>query len=254
MANIDDFNAKLETITAIPNEKVETPPLPVNVFAQESEDLFHWSTHDAAELAVVNITQEKINDLPVRAGACREAQSVWFTERFTQDQAQKDWKAQSPAAYYLRNDLLKTYRYAFRGNTTLLGRVAAISEGTGDIDMIQDLNDLAVLGRENTALLTAIGFDLAQLDVAATTADTMADLLATANGDKLANNESKLIRDKAYTHLKELVDDIREAGKYVFRNNPERYKGYVSQYWKKKHRKKAPKPDEISATEGPATI
>jgi hypothetical protein len=37
--------------------------------------------------------------------------------------------------------------------------------------------------------------------------DELANLLAEANGDK------------AYTHLKELVDEIREAGKYVFRND-----------------------------------
>jgi hypothetical protein len=63
----------------------------------------------------------------------------------------------------------------------------------------------------------------------------MANLLAEANGDK------------AYTHMKVLVDEIREAGKYVFRNNKNRLKGYSSDYWKKQNRKK--KDDNSEVTE-----
>jgi len=108
------------------------------------------------------------------------------------------------------------------------------------------MNDIAVLGRENPDPLTAIGFDLTQLDLAATKADELANLLAEANGDKADPNESKIIRDKAYTHMKELVDEIREAGKYVFRNNKNRLKGYASDYWKKQNRKKKDDNSEIA--------
>jgi hypothetical protein len=92
------------------------------------------------------------------------------------------------------------------------------------------------LGRENPDPLTTIGFDLAQLDLAATRADELADLLAEANGDKADQNNSKVIRDKAYTYLKALVDEIREAGKYVFRKDVNRVKGYASAYWRKRKR------------------
>jgi hypothetical protein len=112
--------------------------------------------------------------------------------------------------------------------------------------MIQYLNDIAVLGRENPDPLTAIGFDLTQLDLAATRADELANLLAEANGDKADPNYSKTIRDKAYTHLKELVDEIREAGKYVFRNNKNRLKGYSSNYWKKRNRSKKEETNEAA--------
>jgi hypothetical protein len=111
--------------------------------------------------------------------------------------------------------------------------------------MIQDLNDIAVLGRENPEPLTAIGFDLTQLDMAATRADELADLLAEANGDKADPNESKIIRDKAYTQMKSLVDEIREAGKYVFRKDKNRLKGYSSDYWRKQNRKKSNDDSEV---------
>ena len=77
-----------------------------------------------------------------------------------------------------------------------------------------------------------------------TAANEISGLRATANGDKACQNASKTIRDKAYTHLKELVDEIREAGKYLFWRDPNRYTGYGSQYWQKLNRN-INKEDEI---------
>jgi hypothetical protein len=219
MANIDDYNAKLDVIQSIPDEEVQTPAIPVDVLLQEAENLHHWSLDDFDALKVVGISMVKINDLPVRAGACREAQSIWNKDYRSQQEAQKEWAKQAPEAYAFRNDLLASFRFAFRKDDGLLSRVSAIADGSGHADLIQDLNDIAVLGRENPDPLTTIGFDLTQLDLAATRADELANLLAEANGDKADPNYSKTIRDKAYTHLKELVDEIREAGKYVLRNN-----------------------------------
>ncbi|WP_372936662.1 hypothetical protein, partial [Mariniphaga sediminis] len=82
-------------------------------------------------------------------------------------------------------------------------------------DMIQNMNDIAVWGCENPDPLTAIGFNLMQFDLATTRANEQANLLAEANGDKADPNESKIIRNKACTHLKEGVDKIRKAGKYL---------------------------------------
>jgi hypothetical protein len=51
---------------------------------------------------------------------------------------------------------------------------------------------------------------------AAKTAGDMADLPDMANSDKADANYSKTIRDKAYTHLNELVDEIPEVNKCLF--------------------------------------
>ena len=139
--------------------------------------------------------------------------------------------------YGLRDQLLHDFRFAFRKQSDLLGRISEISDGSGDADMIQDLNDLAVLGKTNPEPLTLINFDVTKLDTAATMADEMAVILAAANGDKQKDSESKTIRDKAYTYLKVVLDEVRETGKYVFWKNQDRYIGYTSQYWKKKNRK-----------------
>jgi hypothetical protein len=104
--------------------------------------------------------------------------------------------------------------------------------------MIQDLYNLAILGKNNPEPLKAIGFDMSMLDEALQVSDEMADLLARANGEKRSDHMSKLIRDKAYTHLKEAVDEVRDCGKYLFWRNEERYKGYCSAYMRRLNNKR----------------
>lgn len=251
MANIDDYNAKLGEILAIPDKDVTEPAMPVDVYLQESENLAKWSIMDLAPLAAVGITQVMINDLPVRAGALREAQSVWFKDRNSQLEAQREWGIQAPLAFDQRDELVHAFRYAFRNDAALIARVAEIAEGDSNADMIQDLNDLSVLGKNNVAPLQAIGFDLNKLNVAAETSNAMAELLAAANGDKSLQSETKMIRDKAFCYLKQRVDEIRAAGKYVFWKNEKRLKGYSSEFLRQKNRE-ANSEEETPVTNNPA--
>jgi len=65
--------------------------------------------------------------------------------------------------------------------------------------------------------------------------DQGANLLAESNGSKLKGNETKILRDKAYTHLKEVADQVRACGKYIFWKDKDRLVGYQSDYWKRKN-------------------
>jgi len=116
-----------------------------------------------------------------------------------------------------------------------LSRVEDIALGDSNSDMVQDLNDLSVLGKANLDLLAAIGFDAALLDEAALTSDEMGDLLGATNGERKKDSEAMNIRDKAFTHLKAPMDEIRNCGKYVFWKNPDRLEGYMSAYFKRKN-------------------
>lgn len=237
MANQEDYLAKVEAIKAILDEETQVPNLPMDNFLQGCENLGQWALDDLSKLSTLGITNEILGDLAVRTGAARYAQSIWNKDYHSQQEAQKRWTEESPAAYELKDELTHTFRYAYRKDNALVGRVRAIADGDGHDDMIQDLSDLSVLGKENQEPLTVAGFDVTKLDTAETLSDEMATLLAEANGDKAVQNESKVIRDKAYTHLKELADEIREAGKYLFWRNKTRYKGYTNSYWIRKKRK-----------------
>lgn len=233
MSSTTDYNELLPVISAINPADVLTPNLPIDVFVQESENLYHWSKDDQQALTKVGLNWNSVLSLPARAGACREAQSLWIKERNTRKQSEQDWKEQAPEAFDLRDQLIHTFRFAFRKHEGLLARVEEIAQGDTNSDMVQNLNDLAVLGKSNTDLLAAINFDLTLLDLAADLSDRMGDLLGATNGERKKDSEAMQIRDKAYTYLKQAIDEIRECGKFVFWRNPERMQGYVSEHWQK---------------------
>lgn len=244
----EHFELKKATIEAIPEKLVSYPGIPVDVALQEAEDLNVWCQADKALLVKAGIDWKLAEDLPFRTGACRYIQSQWQKEYRSLEEAQKEWAEKSPAAYELRNELNHHFFFAFAKIPDLYARVQKIAEGDSHADMIQDLSDLAALGKANLQPLKLIGMDVGLLDKAATTSETMAVLLANANGKKMEDNKMRLLRDKAFMHMKEAVDEIRRCGQYVFWKDEHRRKGYISKYIRSKSTAK-PKNEAIK-TEG----
>lgn len=237
MGNRNDFDTLKEVIESIPDEKVLSPSIPVSNYVQEAEDLYKWSVEDIEKLRICGVDEDKLEDLLVRTGACREAQSEWSKELKSQKEAARIWSDKSPDAYDLREELLHTYQFAFRNNEELFTTLNNIREGSGHADMIQDLNDLVVLGNAQQELLQIINFNQSKIEQAAQMADEMAGILADANGEKLKESATRVTRDKSYTYLKELVDEIRACGKFVFWKNENRLKGYRSQFLRRQNLK-----------------
>jgi hypothetical protein len=232
-AQSDALAARLAILQAIARKDLRYPAMPMDTYLQEARYLFKWCGADQAALTAAGLDWSLVEDLPVRADAASEAQSEWHNVRFGREEAQKQWALLSPAGYALRDELLHYMRYAYRALPELQTRVDAVAEGSSDSDMIQDLNDLAVIGRENLAPLTAVGFDAAKLDEAASKSRELSGLRAEASVDKRADRERKLLRDQAYTHLKQAVDAVRQCWQFVFWKDDERLVGYASDYMRK---------------------
>ncbi len=237
MSNLEDFKEKLDAIQAIPDDEVRAPGIPVDVFLQEAENLYHWCQEDWAELAAKALDWNLVEDIPVRSGALREAQSRWITTRFSHEEAERLWRERSPLAYDLRDEHLHTFRFAYRKRPDVLGRVNEIARGSGHADMIQDLNDLSVLGKAHAEELEAIKFKMAILDEAAGMADELSDLLGAATTERADSSAAKKLRDQAFTYLKGAVDEVRVFGQYVFWRDDERSRGYRSEYFRRNRRK-----------------
>ena len=257
MSNIEEYNNKIEVIIAIPGDQIKVPnSIPVKTYIQEAEALYAWCQADKDTLMARGLDWTVVEDLPARCGALRRAQSNWKDERFSREEAEKIWMQESIKGYALKDELVHHFYYAFRDDTTLMGKVNDISEdGTHD-GMIQGLNNLHAMGMSNQALLTNIGFDLTLLDLALQKSDELASMYAEAFRDREDYSEVKRIRDQAFTHLKEAVDKIRQCGQYVFWRNAARVKGYRSNYLRRLRRRSTdadnesepetlPEPDEL---------
>jgi len=238
MSQIEDYNAELPNMMAIPANLVKIPNVPTDKAIQEAENLVQTGFKYEVQLTSVGLSKSTITQLSVRASALKEAQSRWQANYNSGKGAVKQWDELSPEGYALQRKLNQAFRYAYRHHPRILGRVKEIASGKGSFDMIQNLNDYSVLGKENPDPLNEANFDLTELDTAANLSDNLGTLLAKANGIKNSEHEFKNIRDRAFTLVKELVDEIRACGKYVFADQPDIKKLFASDYLRKHQSKK----------------
>ena len=74
----ENFETKLPVLETLPADQVRTPDLPVDVYLQEAENLSVIAIEDQEALSGAGLDWEGYGeDLPVRAGALRHAQSLW---------------------------------------------------------------------------------------------------------------------------------------------------------------------------------
>lgn len=236
MSDQQDLLDLLPEIKAVPQEQIKQCDMPIGIYLQEAENLHTRAAADLSFLSTAGMTTELLDKLLPRIGALRTAQGNWEELNTVLDDALEDWKAEWPAFVEFRDDLIDNMDFAYRNDEALLNKIRLIKEGSSHADTIQDMANLSVLGKANTPPLEAINFDLSLLDQAAEKADRMSGLLGAVNGEMYVDDTFKVVRDQAFTFLKEVVDEIRNYGRFVFRKNKNHVKSYSSKYNRDKYR------------------
>lgn len=235
MSDQQDLLDHLDVIKTVTREQIKYCDMPVKTYVYEIENLHTRVSVDLPRLVAVGMNPDLVTKLLAYTGALRTAQSNWEELNTVRDDAKEAWKAEWPTFIEFRDDLIDHMDFAYRNDEPLLKKLAVIKEGDSQADAIQDMANLSVLGKANIAPLEAINFDLTQLDVAAEAADRMGGLLGAVNGHMYVEDEIKVIRDQAFTLTKQVVDEIRNYGRFVFRKDPERVKSYSSKHNRDKY-------------------
>ncbi|MFA8436604.1 MAG: hypothetical protein ACEPOZ_19005 [Marinifilaceae bacterium] len=230
MSDQEDLQNLLPEIQNVPKENIKQCDMPVGIYLQEAENLHNRASIDLSQLQLAGMPEVLLEKLLARTGALRTAQANWAELTSQRQKAMDTWKQEAPGMYELRDDIIENMEFAYRMDENLLEKLAEIKEGDSHADAIQDLANLSVLGKHNPEPLTAIHFDVTKCDQAAEVADRMAGLLAAVNGQTYSDDANKLIRDQAYTLLKETVDEVRSYGKFVFRKDHKKALSYASRY------------------------
>lgn len=68
-------------------------------------------------------------------------------------------------------------------------------------------------------MVEQINFDIALLDEAAELSAYLGNLLGSVSTDTDAAAAARIIRDKSYYYLKNVIQAVRACGQYVFRND-----------------------------------
>lgn len=230
MSDLQDYQDSIETINAVAPEAVKHCNVPYEIFIHEAKKLCNVAEGDIAVLTPLGLTQEKVNTCSVLTGALLTAELNWENKDTERKKAMAKWKVDAPIMNEQINDLYATMRFAYRKDARLMAILDTISEGDSNADAVMDLARLGSLGKENPEPLQAIGNDLTVLDTSITESERMANLLAEVNGNMYVDDGKKVIRNKAYTLVKELVDEIREYGKFAFRKDEDHVRLYASKY------------------------
>lgn len=229
-----ELETLLPVLNALATANIVEPNTPMAVALQEAHDL-----HAAIEagdtwdrLLRVGLAPSMFEALPLAVAATRQAQSQWVVMRDRgKPQAQRD---REQAGVELRSELVAACRWNLRHDPEALAVIDAIVQGEGVPDLVQDLLDLSTLIRQHEGSFDDDEtFDAAaQAEVSRSTA---AEITAGLSESRLLGDHeaAKQLRDRAYSHMAKLVADVREAGRYAFRKEPQRAAAFGSAYLRK---------------------
>ena len=230
------INEKLNELNSLPREESVNIYIPVKYALNEARILYKVCMKDKEKLINAKLDWNLVEDLIIRLGALKQSHSKWLAKFNNYEECQKIWKTEAPLGYKFRDELINDFRHALRNSPTEYAKVKKISEGTSNVDMIQDLNDLAELGQIHIAELEGIGFELTKLDEARNMSNNLLNLHSDVKTLYLETRHLIEIRNKAYMHLKKAVDEIRCIGQYVFWKDEMKVKAYTSAYLRKKNK------------------
>jgi hypothetical protein len=207
----------------------------MKVYIQEAEFMYKWCQPDKDKLIANHLDWSLVEDIPARVKALKELQSLWAVSDSGDAEIEKKWEAKKSEALKLRKHIVRSMKFAFNGNEPMIAKIKKHSKGSGAIELIQSLNDLSAFGREHKDFLAAAYFDMSLIDTAAETSDIIGDLHSSVKAKRAYCSESRKIRDKGFTHLKEAVDELKRHADYVLVGRQDRLKGYTSEYNRKRY-------------------
>ncbi|WP_282013737.1 hypothetical protein [Marinifilum flexuosum] len=220
-----------EMVMEIPVEQIVQPTIPVKITIGEAADLHRYATEDKEALVARGLNPELIDELGPRAKFLQDKQSDWNAVYQAAVTNTKEWESKIHEANLLQRELKHDFQFALRNNKEALRKLSNITDGSGNTDLMQDMSDYPKLAAEYPDEFVAIKFDNNKLTRANALSHELYDLRDKIDGAKSGSKRTeKIMRDRSYTYLKQLVDEIRAYGKYAFWDDEKRQKLYSSEY------------------------
>ncbi|WP_421920195.1 hypothetical protein [Marinifilum sp.] len=223
-------------INSILDADIKKPSIPYEIYIYEAERLHTRATEDLPALLAINMPKELLDELYARTMAFRRAQLDWTEKSNEKKEVRAAWKKALPEFKKLRLDLIRTFQFAFRKDKNLSEFIAKIKKDQSHADISMNLYQLAKLGEHNSQLLEAINFDFSILEHTKKEHKRMSNLLSEVHSLMHVDNSKLSVRNKAFSLLKECVDEVRCYGRFAFANQSNLAKAYSSEYRREKQR------------------
>ncbi len=208
------------TIPSMPPEEAVGEASRVNVLIKE----------DRANLDRSGTEPHYLDSFEARAGAMSWSAAQMITCINTESTAKKEWVAMQSEVEKVRKGLLKALTRALRKDKDLSDAVKRIKERKGNLDQVFDFLSMSKLAQENKEKLQAVYADLSLIERSSELYIKLSDIYSRMVIDPKKLDEAKVIYYKAWTYLKEALDEVYEAGRYVFDEDDPRHALYYSDY------------------------
>jgi hypothetical protein len=210
-------SSETKALRALPASMAVNPDFPVADVMQEARELEKTLKKvGAVLLSRSDLPKTTAHDLSARLALLDRAEDAWQDAR--KIAAPKDVRRLREEGETLRKDALAALRYFARDDSDTQIAVESVAHGTGDVDLVDDLRKLSALVRAHASILKKAELpkkaDKTLADAAKALADAAAERATDADAAELID-----LRNRAYWHLRDLMDTIRAAGRYVFRND-----------------------------------
>jgi hypothetical protein len=223
--------------------KKKSPSIPVARLIQEANDLYLFCKNDRKELIGEGIDWDEVEKLPELLNECSDAEVEYQVYRKNAGSEIVKLKKLVLRCRKLRTTIAEKLRSAVSRAGNFM-TVPSYRKSWSRAELVQDLNDLAVIGKDIKHMFNHTGFDLTLLDLAADLSVELSEKIIDVIISKPSKSRQKTFRDKTMQELLSLIVQIRKTGKSAFFDNPLRRKAYACEYLRERKlmRKRKPAP------------
>ncbi len=193
---------------------------------QRSLDLHLWAMPHREALVRTGFDIALLDSLPLRAQACLEAQTLWNVARKKPAPDRAELPRLEAMAKTLRAEIREglSFLAVKHGKPVRAYLPKPVRKKTRDI-RYQHFRAHAIRAREYQEDLISIGLAPDVIEQACTLADRL-DRANAAIGLDLTVKKTLDLRNRAFVFLGQADRAVRQAGRFAFRNDPERRRGF----------------------------
>jgi hypothetical protein len=230
-----------DTLAAIPEKEVRSPNIPAMetvVEARQTVELVRQDKLVAEQLGKVGVDDAALDAVELAAKAAERAEILCRYVLF--GVKSEEAQARVALAERVRGEVLAAARFNLRRDRKAMATIRGIAQGRGLLDLSKDLGlcDEFLVNYEG-AFDADETFDAAEALKQCRALKSELDAMLSSQDDALARQRALDLRNRAWTHLDDLLDDLREAGRYALRAHPKLRRAFASAYTRRANSRRA---------------
>ena len=224
---------------AIAPQDVEMPTAPVAETLIDAHSLLAYLRHNAEarkELLHVGLAKTRLDEFKEAITLLEDAEHAWRAQ--TRTRQTDDLKRALSDAYELRREALAVASFHTRDDRQAEEVLDRVREGEGHADLLADLETLALFIQEHADRFKRDKtFDPAEtIEQLKQGREELREELAEDRSDE-SHERALDERNRAFMVLDEILDDLRDHGRFAFRHDRQRRAYFVNAYERRKRRR-----------------